>query len=122
MVYFNISLLTQGFNAGLKIAELTGFIESSNVKIDKLINTELNSGLQDLQNSERAGNFERKKFFVDEAYKCFTNALKMEKNERLFWAYLGYIYCLGCMNERENLRVALKDFSCKHFQINVLNS
>ncbi|NEQ78387.1 MAG: hypothetical protein F6K23_38610 [Okeania sp. SIO2C9] len=42
----------------------------------------------------------------------------MEKNERLCLAYLGYIYCLGCMNERENLRVALEEFSCKHFQVN----
>ncbi|MGB3511284.1 MAG: hypothetical protein WBA93_19015 [Microcoleaceae cyanobacterium] len=121
MVDFNISLLTQGFNSTIKIAELIGFIESSSVKIDKLINTELNSGIKDLQNSERAEP-ERKIFFVDEAYKCFTKALSMEKNERLFLAYLGYIYCLGCMNEKENLRVALKEFSCKHFQVNFWSS
>ncbi|NEO55001.1 MAG: hypothetical protein F6K54_19130 [Okeania sp. SIO3B5] len=46
----------------------------------------------------------------------------MEKNERLFLAYLGYIYCLGCMNERENLKDALKEFSCKHFQVNFWSS
>ncbi|NEO55002.1 MAG: hypothetical protein F6K54_19135 [Okeania sp. SIO3B5] len=39
MVDFSILLLTQGFNSALKIAEITGFIESSNVKIEKLINT-----------------------------------------------------------------------------------
>ncbi|NEQ35981.1 MAG: hypothetical protein F6K40_06655 [Okeania sp. SIO3I5] len=119
---FNISSLTQGFNAGLKIAELTGFIESLNVKIDKLINSELNSGIKHLENSQRAKTIERKKFFVDEAYKCFTDARNMEKNERLFLAYIGYIYCLGCMNEKENMRVALKEFSCKHFQINIGSS
>ena len=119
---FNISSLTQGFNASLKIAELTGFIESLNVKVDKLINTELNSGIKHLENSERAKTIERKKFFVDEAYKCFTKALSLEKNERLFLAYIGYIYCLGCMNAKENLRVALKDFSCKHFQVNFWRS
>jgi len=121
MVDFSISLLTQGFNSSIKIAELTGFIESLNVKIDRLINTELNSGIKQLQNSERAEP-ERKIFFVDEAYKCLTKALSLEKNERLCLAYLGYIYCLGCMNERENMRVALKDFSCKHFQLNFWNS
>lgn len=118
MVDFSISLLTQGFNSTIKIAESTGFIESLNVKIDKLINTELNSGIKHLENSERAGDIERKKYFVDKAYECFTNAISLEKNERLCLAYLGYIYCLGCMNERENMRVALKDFSCKHFQVN----
>ena len=122
MVDFSISLLTQGFNSGIKIAEITGLIESSNFKIDKLIEKELNSGLQHLQNSEISSNFERKKFFVDEAYKCFTDALSVETNERLFLAYLGYIYCLGCMNERENLRDALKEFSCKHLQVNFWSS
>lgn len=28
----------------------------------------------------------------------------------------------GCMNEKENLRVALKDFSYKHFQLNLWSS
>ena len=122
MVDFSILLLTQGFNSGIKIAEITGFIESSNVKLDKLISTELNSGIRDLQNSERTDDIERKKFFVGEAYKCFRNALSMEKNERLCLAYVGYIYCLGCMNEKENMRVALKEFSCKHFQVNFWSS
>ncbi|GGA25520.1 hypothetical protein [Okeania sp. KiyG1] len=122
MVDFSISLLAQGFNSGIKIAEITGFIESSNVKIDKLINTELNSGIRDLQNSERTYDIERKFFFVGEAYKCFRNALSMEKNERLCLAYVGYIYCLACMNDRENLRAALKEFSCKHFQVNFWSS
>lgn len=62
------------------------------------------------------------KKFVDKAYECFTKALSMKKNEQLFLAYVGYIYCLGCMNEKENMRVALKYFSCKHFQLNFWSS
>ncbi|OZH55034.1 hypothetical protein AFK68_07115 [Hydrocoleum sp. CS-953] len=116
--FISIPLLAQGFNAGLKIAELTGFIESLNVKIDKLINTDLNSGIRDLQSSERTDNIESKILYIYEARKCFRNAISLEKDERLCLAYIGYIYCLGCMNERENMRVALEDFSCKHFQVN----
>lgn len=116
--FISIPLLVQGFNAGLKITQLTGFIESLDVKIDKLINTELNTGIRHLENSERTDDIQRKRFFVDEAYKCLTKALSLEKNERLLLAYLGYIYCLGCMNEKENLRVVLKEFSSKHFQVN----
>ena len=117
MLDFSISSLTQGFNSTIKIAELTGFIESLNVKIDKLINKELKSGIRDLQSSERTDNIERKFFYIYEARRCFRNAISLEKNERLCLAYLGYIYCLGCMNEKENLRYALKEFSRKHFQV-----
>lgn len=120
MIDFTISLLTNGFKSGIKIAELIGILESLNSKIDRMMQMPLNSGFIHIKNAESANSIERKNFFIDEAYTNFVNALTTEKNERLFLAYFGYIFCLDYMNQTENLKRELEKFSLSYFQVKYL--
>jgi hypothetical protein len=102
-------------NLGKKILECVGILESIDSKLNKLIQCELNSGFDALNMAARASCKESQNKFLWDALEHFRKSRQLEKNERLCAAYLGSIFCLNCLGQRENTIYILKQFAYTDF-------
>ncbi len=105
-------------NLSKKILEFIGILQSIDSKLNKLIQCELSSGIDTLNMAARASSEESRNKFLWNALDRFISAKQLEEHERLCIAFLGIIFCLNCLGERENSIYNLREFAYTNFGFN----
>ncbi len=101
------------FNTSKAISKYLGFIKTFEIKLDekldKLINVELNTALEVLQQAE-ISKIEEKTLLYD-AIDCFTKAIELEKKgyKKLIIAYVGLALCHKKLGDIDNIKLALNE-------------
>lgn len=103
------------FNTAKKLLECIGLLESIDSKINKLIQCELNTGIEYLEKAANSNKKDSQKHFLRTAELCFTKAKSLEKNERLCIAHIGVVICLYYLGERQNTINKLREFAQTKF-------
>lgn len=103
------------------VLRYTGIIESSlNVKLDKLMNSELDAGIRALQQASTSEN--EQVYLLREARSNFNKAISLENDERLVSAYLGLAICHHCLGDKINCNNTLRGIYKIRFDFGNLNS
>jgi tetratricopeptide (TPR) repeat protein len=88
------------------VKRLMGEIHSLDEKVDLLLRSDLNAGLQSLQQAARAG--PERDHLLREARQCFNRAFELEKGYRQGLALLGLAVCHHFLGDRANCKDALE--------------
>lgn len=106
------------FGKGTKaIGNYLGIIDSLEIKVKKLVKSELNSGilaLKQAQNSQA-----ERDSLLREARSKLNKAIYLEKEERLVAAYLGLALCHFLLNDTNNSIATLKEFAEQNIELNL---
>ena len=103
-----VGVIVSGLSLAKSIAEFFGLIESvTNQKLDSLIQAEFGAGLSLLEQATQSKNEQIS--LLREARNCFTKATVLEKNERLFFSYLGLAACHHHLGDEVNAKRALRE-------------
>ncbi len=78
---------------GIKLAEFLKIIESTNVKVDKLIHNPFNTALKELDDAKNASSSSVAASLVESARANFAKASDLEKNEAEIAALAGLAMC-----------------------------
>jgi hypothetical protein len=101
-----LSTLFSSIKVAKCVGQYFGIIESLDIKIDKLIQNELNTGILNL---EQAINSDQENIsLLRDARFCFNKAINLEKKERLFIAYVGLALIHFLLDDISNMKLILK--------------
>ena len=88
----------------LKLAEFLKIIESTNVKIDKLIHNPFNTALKELDDAQNASSSSVAASLVESARANFAKASDLEKNEAQIVSLVGLAMCYRFMGDYSLVR------------------
>lgn len=112
-----MGILFRVFGKGSKaIGSYLGLVDSLEIKIKKLIQSELNSGIMALRQAQNSD--AETESLLREARSRFNKAIYLEKEERLVAAYLGLALCHYQLKDINNAANTLKEFSQTKIEIN----
>ena len=103
----SLGLMMEGVSLAKSIAELMGVLESIDTKIDRLIESELKTGILELQ--QAANSVSEKTELLRSARQRFNKAITLETGYRLCLAYVGVAICHSFLADHANARKALED-------------
>jgi hypothetical protein len=88
------------------VAQLLGYIESLDEKVDRLVSSELNAGLRNL---DQAGKSDTEtESLLRAARSCFNKAVDLERGYRQGLAFLGLALCHHYLGDQGNCHAALE--------------
>ncbi|QDZ39307.1 hypothetical protein FRE64_04800 [Euhalothece natronophila Z-M001] len=102
----NVARIFNAISIVEKITAYLGVVESIDKKIDKLGKAKLDSGIRALKQAKNAPEQERPNL-VREARSKFNEAITIEEQERLAFAYLGLAFCHNYFDDHFNCKDAL---------------
>lgn len=79
-----------------------GLLETSDIKLSQLIDSELSSGISALQQADNSDSDKEKESLLREARGRFNKAISLEKELRLAIAYIGLAICHDYLGDRKN--------------------
>jgi hypothetical protein len=103
----SLGLLTEGISLAKSIAELLGILESIDSKVDRLMESELKTGMLELQQAVNSDT-ERVEL-LRSARQRFNKAITLETGYKLSLSYVGLAVCHSHLKDRANTRKALQD-------------
>lgn len=104
-------------NVARAIAEYMGLIDSLEVRINRITSSKLNTALRELKHGQNASSPDTEKSALQSARSYFSEALSLEsREERLASAYIGLGMCFMQLNETENCKNTLIEFSNQPFK------
>ena len=89
----------------IKIAKALKLVDSIESRLELLIQLEFNAAWKTLRQALNSSS-EQQIILINEARKSFTNATCLEKQDRLFYAYLGLGICHYLLDDINNLKIA----------------
>jgi hypothetical protein len=92
-----------------RVAGLLGLIESVDVKLNKLLQSDFNAGVRCL--SELLISHKEQEFLLKEGWRRFHTALNHESKVRKALAYIGLAFCQYSLNEHEIAINTLQEFT-----------
>ncbi len=105
-----MALISSFLGKGTKaIGQYFGLLDSLDIKVKKLIKSELDSGLAALKQAQLSDCEQTS--LLREARNKFNKAIFLEKEERLVAAYLGLTLCHFQLGDLSNVANTLKEFS-----------
>ncbi len=103
----SLGLLVEGVSLAKSIAELFGILETIDSKVDRLMESELKTGILELQ---QAGNSDTEaKELLRSARQRFNKAISLETGHKLCLSYVGLAVCHSQLQDYKNTRKALQD-------------
>jgi hypothetical protein len=97
---------TKGFSdISIKIAQTLKIVDSIESRLELLIQVELNAALKTLRQALNSSS-QQQILLINDARDGFTKATCIEKQERLFYAYLGLGICHYLLEDVNNLKMA----------------
>ena len=97
-----LRIILQGVGTAREIAQLLGLIESANVKLDKLIQVNLNAGMTNLRDAADFDSNEERITLLREARNNLQKAAHLEKGSRKAIALLGLSCCHAWLGDKRN--------------------
>ncbi|MDJ0725100.1 MAG: hypothetical protein QNJ38_08320 [Prochloraceae cyanobacterium] len=105
-----MGLVSSIFGKGTKaIGNYLGVIDSLEIKIGKLVNSELDAALRAMKQASIS--VTETETLLREARSKFNKAVHLEKEERLVSAYLGLALCHYQLGDLDNSKATLTEFS-----------
>jgi len=104
---YDVRLIFKALSLGKAVAEFMEIIESTDSKIDKMMQNHLESGLRNLEQADSSTN--QQTSLLREARNCFNKAVGMESGYRLGIAYLGLALCHNHLGDSSNSLKALEN-------------
>ncbi|EKE96548.1 hypothetical protein [Tolypothrix sp. PCC 7601] len=89
----------------IKIAQALKIVDSIESRLELLIQVELNAALKTLRQALNSSS-QQQILLINDARDGFTKATCIEKQERLFYAYLGLGICHYLLKDVNNLKMA----------------
>ncbi len=102
----DIGLVFSAVGVAKSLAEFSEIIDSLDAKVDRLVKSELNAGLQNLQQAQFSNS--EKQSLLRDARGCFNRAVTLESGFRQGTAYLGLATCHYLLDDLVNYRRALE--------------
>ena len=109
MAGIELSLLFGVINSAKSIGDFFNIIESVDVKINKLIKSELNAGLESLRQAQISSC--EKTSLLREARFSLNKAIHLEKQDRLFTTYIALAFCHYHLQDIPNTKAKLFELS-----------
>lgn len=101
-----------GIDISVKIAKALKLIESIESKLDLLMQVELNAAWKTLVEAcNSSSSYQQQSVLINEARAGFTKAIFLEEGERLLYAHLGLAICHYLLDDLNNVRTALIEFT-----------
>ncbi|MGO8955248.1 MAG: BRcat domain-containing protein [Rhodomicrobium sp.] len=97
-----LRIILQGVGTAREIAQLLGLIESANVKLDKLIQVNLNAGMTNLRDAADSDSGEERITLLREARNNLQKAVHLENGSRKAIALLGLSCCHAWLGDKRN--------------------
>ena len=107
LIFTAVSVVKSATALRQSVAQLFGVINSLEAKVDRLISSELSSGLRNLEQACSSEGEEES--LLREARNCFNRAIGLESGYRRGLAYLGLAVCHHHLEDDVNCRKALED-------------
>jgi hypothetical protein len=102
-----LGLLIEGFSLAKTVAELTGILESMDSRIERLMDSELKTGILELQQAVISDTESTE--LLRSARQRFNKAIALETGYKLCLAYVSLAVCHSYLKDRSNARKALGD-------------
>lgn len=103
----SLGLLIEGVSLAKSLAELLGILESIDSKVDRLIESELKTGMLELQQAVHSDTEGTE--LVRSARGRFNKAITLETGHKRCLSYIGLAVCHSYLNDLTNARNALED-------------
>ena len=103
----SLGLMVEGKSLAKSIAELLGLLESIDSKVDRLIESELKTGILELQ---QAANSDTECIeLLRSARQRFNKAISLETGYKLCLSHVGVAICHSYLDDHTNAKRALED-------------
>jgi tRNA nucleotidyltransferase/poly(A) polymerase len=103
----SLGLMMEGVSLAKSIAEFFGVLDSIDSKVDRLIESELKTGILELQ--QAANSASEKTELLRSARQRFNKAISLETGYKLCLAHVGVAICHSFLADHANARKALED-------------
>ncbi len=98
----SMRIILQGLGTAKEIARLFGFLESVEIKVDKLIQVELKAAINHLRDAEGSDTNEERITLLRDARRSFERAAHLEKGSNQAIALLGLSCCHAWLGDKKN--------------------
>jgi hypothetical protein len=103
----DIGLIFSAAGAAKSVAELLKIIDSMEAKLDRLVQSELNSGLRNIDQASRSEG--EQVHLLREARNCFNRAVGLETGYRKGMSLIGCAMCHHLLGDEANCRRSLEE-------------
>ena len=93
--------------AAKEIGKLVGLLETSDIKLDKLLQVELKAGISNLKDAERSNSEKEQKILLRDARGNFQKAAHLEAGAKKATALIGLALCHRWLGDERNCLSAL---------------